>query len=161
SARRGKTRLGRHLESSHVESSHVGLTPRRSPGGAEESDTIMVMTRKTAFWGIGLIGILALGSGLAIGMKSPSQQPLVLSSATAGSVGQEPGDESQIVIKTIKPKRNPSFVLSIRELAYVEPYYQAPLLSQVAGRVKFIQKDIGDPITEGEVLVVIDAPDLV
>jgi multidrug resistance efflux pump len=121
----------------------------------------MALTRKTALWGIGLVGILGLGSGIAIGMKSPSQQPLVLSSATAGSVGQEPSDDSQIVVKTIKPKRNPSFVLSIRELAYVEPYYQAPLLSPVAGRVKFIQKDIGDPITEGEVLVVIDAPDLV
>src|SRR5207237_6010856 len=37
----------------------------------------------------------------------------------------------------------------------------ADILSQVPGRVKYIQKDIGDAVTQGEVLVEIDVPDLV
>jgi multidrug resistance efflux pump len=122
----------------------------------------MSLKKKIAFWIIGLTGILALGSGLAVGVKPQSLQPLNSAAAAGQDDGeQQAGDDGQILVKTIKPKRNPAFVLSIRELAYVEPFYQTQLMSQVAGRVKFIQKDIGDPITEGEVLVEIDAPDLV
>src|SRR5262249_59255346 len=33
--------------------------------------------------------------------------------------------------------------------------------SHVAGAVKFIQKNIGDPVTEGEVLLELDVPELV
>jgi multidrug resistance efflux pump len=125
----------------------------------------MGRTGKGTYWLVGLIGSLMLISIILVSLNGRSLWPFVPNSAAASSVGDDEGrqpqtdDESQILVRTLKPKRDPAFVLTIRELAYVEPYYQASLMSQVAGRVKFVQRDIGDPISEGEVLVEIDAPD--
>src|SRR5207253_10365299 len=83
-------------------------------------------------------------------------------SSTVSSGPDEPDEatESSVHVTTIRPKRDPSFILKVHEVAYVEPYYQAELLSQVAGTIKYIQKNIGDPVTQGEILVEIEAPDI-
>jgi multidrug efflux pump subunit AcrA (membrane-fusion protein) len=65
-----------------------------------------------------------------------------------------------IAVSTIRPKLDPSFVISVEQPAYVEGYYQAKLQSRMAGSVKTIDKDIGDPVMKGEVLLEIDVPDL-
>lgn len=67
--------------------------------------------------------------------------------------------EAEVNVKTIRPRRDPNFVRSIREPAYVEEFLRADLYSNVAGVVKYIEKNIGDPVTKGEVLVELDVPD--
>jgi multidrug resistance efflux pump len=70
-------------------------------------------------------------------------------------------DEPAISVKTVRPKRDPAFVLTHDEPAYVDAYRRAPLEAQAAGPVTFIQKDIGDRVTAGERLVEVAVPDLV
>ena len=92
--------------------------------------------------------------------------------ATSGADGAAAADsnsgdsaaagEGTIAVKTIHPKRNPrGFVHSVAQPAFVEGYFTADLMAHVAGTVKSIQKNIGDTIREGEVLVELDVPDLV
>ncbi len=68
-----------------------------------------------------------------------------------------------LTVETIHPRRDPKgFVRSVTPPAYVEGLYTADLMARVPGVVKpSIQKNIGDTVTEGEVLVELDAPDLV
>jgi multidrug resistance efflux pump len=124
-----------------------------------------MLLRKKAFWGIGLAGALALG-GLAIVSTAERWNPHLEASSVTTPAGpdSEPDDEqgqSAISVKTVLPKREPSFGITIQEPAYVEAYYQADLQAHVAGPVKFLQKAIGDPVKDGELLAEIEVPDLV
>jgi multidrug efflux pump subunit AcrA (membrane-fusion protein) len=75
--------------------------------------------------------------------------------------GEEGADEEGTVVKTFHPRRVPLFVREIKRPAKVEFFFKADLMAQVAGPVKFIKKDVGDPVAKGEVLVQIDVPELV
>src|SRR5947209_330273 len=55
---------------------------------------------------------------------------------TAGEDDEDAAGEPQVpTVKTIRPRRDPSFTISVDEPAYVEPYYRAELLARVAGPV--------------------------
>src|SRR5262249_33159564 len=69
-------------------------------------------------------------------------------------------DPEEAAVKTIHPKRDPSLRVCVQQLATVEAFFQANLRSQVAGVVKYVAKDIGDRVYQGELLVEIDVPDL-
>jgi len=71
------------------------------------------------------------------------------------------GSESTIAVKTVRPKlNNQQFVRSITQPAYIRGFFQAEIMARVAGPVKYIDKNIGDLVKEGEVLVELDVPDL-
>src|SRR5438445_11309156 len=71
---------------------------------------------------------------------------------------EEPDDS--VVVNTIRPKRDKAFTVAINQLASIEAYYQANLRARAAGVVKYIPKDVGAPVTQGELLIEIDVPDL-
>ena len=80
-------------------------------------------------------------------------------SATEPSASTAPGDE--IAVDTIHPKSAPpGFAQTDTQPASLQGYFTANLMSRVAGPVNFIQKNIGDPVTTGEVVVGLDVPDL-
>src|SRR5262249_30048396 len=110
------------------------------------------MSRQRKKWLIG--GGLVSLFGLGIAVLTAAYLPL------SASPEHPTTRDSRIMVKTIRPKLNPRFVRSIKEPAYVEAYAQAALLAHVAGTIKYIEKDIGDVVTKGEVLVKIDVPDL-
>jgi multidrug resistance efflux pump len=132
----------------------------------------MIRRGRIALWGLGLVTVLAVagitvvilwkagshGSFASLGESLEIEPPPGMPADTDDPLA---GEEGVLHVRTIRPQRNPSFVLKVSEVAYVEAYYQADILSQVQGRVKYIQKDIGDPVTQGEVLIEIDVPDLV
>src|SRR5262245_20152001 len=64
-------------------------------------------------------------------------------------------------VKVIKPKSDPRLTVSVQQPAYVQGYYQADLLARAAGPVKYLVKDIGDPVRLGELLLEVDVPDRV
>lgn len=121
----------------------------------------MQVTRKQVVWGGTLIGVPAFGALLAAvvmaGWSGRASEPGPASPVER----KEQVGEEQVLVKTVRPRLDPAFVVSVQQLAMVEPYYQADLRARVAGPVKFVQKDIGDLVTKGTVLVEIDAPDLV
>jgi multidrug efflux pump subunit AcrA (membrane-fusion protein) len=65
-----------------------------------------------------------------------------------------------ISVKTIRPRNDPSFRMTVEQPAYVEAYYRADLQARVAGPVKHLEVAIGDRVRAGDVLVRIDVPDL-
>src|SRR5207237_485779 len=69
-------------------------------------------------------------------------------------------DDNAVPVRTIRPKCHPSFSLSVKAPAQVVPYEWADLEAQVAGRVEFIRKAEGAPVTAGELLVKIAVPDV-
>jgi HlyD family secretion protein len=77
------------------------------------------------------------------------------------SPNADDASENVITVETIHPRRNPKgFVRSVTPPTYVEGFYTADLMARVPGTVKTIQKNIGDTVKVGEVLVELEAPDL-
>jgi HlyD family secretion protein len=79
------------------------------------------------------------------------------------SSSDNPGDkETGIAVKTVRPKLNKQeFVRSVTQPAYIRGFFQAEIMARVAGPVKFIEKNIGDRVKKGEVVVELDVPDLI
>src|SRR5262249_15289601 len=120
-------------------------------------------THKRAFFWGGLVSVL--GVGVVILATIGAMRPGHKTEASAADVShheQESNGEGTISVKTIRPKLNrQEFMRSVSQPAFVKGFFQADLMAHVAGPVKFIQKNIGDTVTEGEVLLELDVPDLV
>src|SRR5262245_40109373 len=123
----------------------------------------MWLTRKRLILGSGVGGTLAVGAVAAVLLLAPRPAPKATANAhhPGESDDEEFVAEEPLLVKTIRPRYDPSFTISDLELANVEAYYQADLRARVAGPVKFVQKDIGDPVARGTLLVEIAVPDLV
>jgi multidrug resistance efflux pump len=92
--------------------------------------------------------------------NATAPSPDIESTAAMGHDGDVTADT--ISVETIHPRPNPrGCVRTETEPAYVEGYFTADLMARVAGTVKSIEKNIGDVVMAGEVLVELDAPDLV
>ncbi|HKI35387.1 MAG TPA: efflux RND transporter periplasmic adaptor subunit [Gemmataceae bacterium] len=120
----------------------------------------MRFLRKKAVLTIGLATAVVLGAALAVGLTI-AHGPGSLTSSARAAEEEAPG-EAAIAVKTIRPKRDPSFTSSIEQPAFAEAYYQADLMARVAGPIKpgGIVHEIGDRVKADEVLVEIDVPDL-
>jgi multidrug efflux pump subunit AcrA (membrane-fusion protein) len=117
---------------------------------------------KKAFWGAGLVSALLIGvTVLAViaGMFSRTQQR---ADAAGGSASEPPArfEGGAVPVHTIRPKYDPSFSLSVKAPAQVAAYEWADLEAQVAGKVEYIRKAEGSPVTAGELLIQIAVPDL-
>ncbi|MFO0810044.1 MAG: efflux RND transporter periplasmic adaptor subunit [Gemmataceae bacterium] len=114
--------------------------------------------RKRIFLSV-LAIVVVSAAATAVLMARPQdhfrKEPRVLGTPEKGTA-----DETTQV-KVIHPRRDSSFSISIQQLVTLEPYFQANLRARASGLVKFVQKDIGDPVRQGEVLIEIDEPDLV
>src|SRR5690348_1307710 len=110
----------------------------------------LLAQRRLFLWGslAGVLLVILLAGTVLLGARA------------RGLSRQEPIEETRIPVKTVHPKLLPQFIRTIKEPAYVEAYEEARLFAQVAGQVKRIDKNIGDLVTEGEVLVEIDVPEL-
>jgi HlyD family secretion protein len=103
-----------------------------------------------------------LGQNGAAQTSDDPKPPAASGSEVAGDSDRDATSDNIATVETIHPKRNPhGFVHSETQPAYVEGFFTADLMARVPGAVRFIQKNIGDPVTTGEVLVELDAPDLV
>ncbi len=99
----------------------------------------------------GVAGVVA-GSGM---LKGFLPHPVVAD----GAPGRET-DDRPVTVKAVRPKRDSSFRVTNQQLASVEAYYEAGLRARASGIVKEVPRDIGEPVHAGDLLVVIDAPDL-
>jgi multidrug resistance efflux pump len=126
----------------------------------------MLRTRKRVFWLGGLVAVFAVW-GIAIfivwGVAALSAARTGEAKANTSDPGQADDADAEcsaVSVKTIRPKSDPSFALSVEALATVEPFFTADLKAPVAGPVKFVRKDIGDRVAKGELLLELDVPDL-
>src|ERR1700736_3774877 len=112
----------------------------------------------------GLAALLAIGLGIVTILLAAKSRQVNGSAGGGNGTSEEEvveGEADLIRVKTILPKRDPNFVMVVHQPAYVEAYFQADLQARVAGQVKFVAKDKGDTVSEGELLLEIDVPDLV
>jgi membrane fusion protein (multidrug efflux system) len=73
----------------------------------------------------------------------------------------EPTEHEELpTVKTVHPKRDRAFTVTFHQFATVKPYYQVDLRARASGVVTYIPKDKGARVTQGELLVEIDVPDL-
>jgi multidrug resistance efflux pump len=79
---------------------------------------------------------------------------------TSDDEGEPPEGEELPTVKTIHPKRDKAFTVAVHQYATVQPYYQVDLRARASGIIKYIPKDKGAQVTQGELLIEIDVPDL-
>jgi multidrug resistance efflux pump len=120
----------------------------------------MSSLRKNSVLGVGIAAVAFVGLAVLVGV-------LFLTQAGAGARADEAGaspdpGENVIPVKTVRPKRDPSFNVSIEQPAFVDGYYKADLMARVAGPIKRngIVNGIGDRVKADDVLAQIDVPDL-
>ncbi len=109
----------------------------------------------------GGLGCAALAVVLLVVLAWPSSRKNGKKEVLLSPPEEEETTDMVTTVKTIHPKLNKSFTRTVTAPAYVEPFFKADLYAHVAGPVKRIHKNIGDQVTEGELLVEIDVPDLV
>jgi multidrug efflux pump subunit AcrA (membrane-fusion protein) len=119
----------------------------------------MKVLRKKSVLGVGVAA--ALAAALVVGAVLVTHSGLTPAARAAGEEGEDAG-EGAVSVKTIRPKHDPTFNVSIEQPAFVEAYYEAELKARVAGAIKRggILVAIGDRVKAGEDLVRIDVPDL-
>lgn len=123
----------------------------------------MMISQKKIWFGlcsIGLAGAVLAATIAAWPGTTPASRPEPGTVAHHEDPTDDTGTSEPITVKVARPKADPSFVISIDELASVEPYFKADLYARVAGPVKFIHKDKGDRVAKDELLAEIDVPDL-
>src|SRR5262249_15983026 len=103
--------------------------------------------------GVGIVLAGAVGYSIIAGMQKPASKAGNNHSASASAANPE---SARVTVKTVFPKLDTVFVRAVTAPAYVEAFYKADLFAHVAGPVKYIEKNIGDPVKAGELLVEID-----
>jgi multidrug resistance efflux pump len=98
-----------------------------------------------------VLGLMLGGGGRSV-LAAPTQ--------AAGSEDEGEGGASMSV-KTVRPKQDPAFNVSIEQPAFVEAYYTADVMARAAGPIKAsgITLTKGDRVKAGDVLLQIDVPD--
>jgi HlyD family secretion protein len=107
---------------------------------------------------IGLLGLLLAGicgGGWLFGVQGRGDR----------TIEAKPGGEaletrsSAISVKTVRPRRDANFQMTVERPADVAAYYRADLEAQVAGEVKWIKVAPGSQVEKDQILVRIHVPD--
>ncbi len=123
--------------------------------------------KRLAVWAV-LAGIVAAGgTALSLGWTPLGQKATAQVAPRADLPRPESREDDPVLdnglpVKVVHPKRNDKeLVRSVSQPATIRGLYRAELLAHVAGPVKYIEKNIGDSVKQGEVLLELDVPDLV
>jgi multidrug resistance efflux pump len=119
----------------------------------------MSVTRKVLLWACGILAVLVLGAAAYGLAHSPGQTPKGNGESPEQTDAREE-NTTETSVMAIHPRSDPSLYLTVQQLLSVEPFFVADLRAQIAGEVRDVQKDIGDPVKRGEILVDIKTPDL-
>jgi multidrug efflux pump subunit AcrA (membrane-fusion protein) len=109
--------------------------------------------------GLTLVVCGAILTGGFFAWKSRASYTGERGNSNASEEGKQ-ADRSRMSVKTIRPQRRPNLVVSYQDVAKVEPFWQSDLRARVAGQVRKIHKDIDNTVSEGELLLEIDSPEV-
>jgi membrane fusion protein (multidrug efflux system) len=96
--------------------------------------------------GLTLTGLVLLGQGAISGCKPSSSEPV-------------PTPAPPAAVDVVRPERGP-ITRYVTLPGEIKPYQQATLYAKVAGYLKTIMVDKGDPVKEGALLAEIEVPEL-
>lgn len=100
-----------------------------------------------------VVAVVALNGREEPAVSSTPQQP------AAAPHGQDIRSASAPAVQVVKPQRR-DIVKTLTLPANVSPWYQATLYGKVSGYLKWIGADKGDVVKKGQLLAVIDAPEI-
>ncbi len=132
------------------------LPARTAPGTRQMAQNTARSFRWLLVAGL-VAGAGVLGAGALLGTRGQAARDETAASAP------EPADApeaSAVSVKAVRPKRDPSFRVTVQQPAFVDAYYKDELMARVAGPLTYLNVDIGTPVKAGQVLAVIDVPDL-
>jgi HlyD family secretion protein len=125
-----------------------------------KGERIMMRSLRNNLMRIGVAVVLVLGIGvgtaLVLGARTISTDP----SSPAPLPEDEENNSGPIAVKVIHPRSDPTFQVSVKEPATVNPYYVSELDAQIAGNIKFLRVAEGSPVKAGNLLAKIDVPEL-
>ncbi len=75
---------------------------------------------------------------------------LVIKTSTGQDSLKPVTNDQAVRVKTARPIPKPEITFSVEQPADVAPYYRAELYPEIAGKVVFLEKDLGDPVRSGE-----------
>ena len=79
-----------------------------------------------------------------------------LKSQPNNAVGRFTSEDQIVSLKSINPKKADSNTLLVEQPATVEAYYRATLYSDITGRIRFFEKDLGHKVKKNEVIAIVD-----
>jgi multidrug efflux pump subunit AcrA (membrane-fusion protein) len=128
----------------------------------------MALRRGVVIGTIATLLVGACGAGVAYYVMPRARPPKAHPESSAPHPHadvEESDDESDkpiddVTVKTIHPKRDKNFTVTFRQLCFVRAYFEVALRARASGVIKYIPKDVGARVTQGELLVEIDVPDL-
>ncbi len=121
---------------------------------------VMSILRKYRLWVGCAAGVVVLGTLIAAYVLARSPGRTLKDVETPQRADERAANENETVAVAVHPRCDPSLVISVQQLLTVEPFFVADLRAQVAGEVRYVQKDRGDPVKQGEMLIDIKVPDL-
>jgi cobalt-zinc-cadmium efflux system membrane fusion protein len=106
-----------------------------------------------------VIGLLTRGFGLLGSRHAPEEHPLFVRQGNGIVIPQDSSLRQRLTVmraesRTVKPK------LSFPGVVESDPTRTAAVLTPLAGRIVEVQVALGDRVTHGQVLALIDSPDL-
>src|SRR5262245_14149159 len=111
--------------------------------------------RRRIIWVSVLLLLIAAGAGF-MAITGWPWHPVEV----AAGHGSESPVEKRLTVKTIRPRLDPAFKVTVRQLASIEPFLEAGLRARASGVVRSVHKEIGERIYQGELLIEIDVPEL-
>lgn len=112
-----------------------------------------------------LLLILAGATGLLVALVLAitvlkEEAPNATTSEIGKSAGLPESSASQPVSVQVMPPQRRDIAFTITLPANISPWYQATLYAKVPGYLKWMGFDKGDPVKKGQLLAVIDAPEV-
>ncbi len=102
---------------------------------------------------IALVGV-SVAAAVLSGRGPVSFYPKEKNEASGGKV-----ELPMVIAKVVRPKKESTVAITMDQIASVEPFYRADLRARASGLVRSVNHDIGEKVTEGEVLILIDVPE--
>jgi multidrug resistance efflux pump len=121
---------------------------------------VMSIVRKYRLWVGCAAGITVLGTLIAAYVLAHSPGRGLKDVETPQRSDERAANDNETPAVAVNPRCDPSLVISVQQLLSVEPFFVADLRAQVAGEVRYVQKDRGDPVKQGEMLIDVKVPDL-
>jgi multidrug resistance efflux pump len=122
----------------------------------------MYRRKRMILWSSVVGALLILGAVAALALTGMARRAHARGSLAPTANQEEPQEpDGRIPVKVVRPRRDlPEFVRTTSQPGPVHAFYKAEVMSRVAGPVKWVYKNIGDAVVQGEPLVVLDVPDL-
>ncbi len=118
--------------------------------------TLVQLRRWIVPFGLGLVLLASVALALIFFVRKGD-------AATSPEAGEKHGDETRLVpisVKTVNPRLDKDFAITVSRPCDVEAYYRVPIESKVSGEVQSVFVALGSPVEKDQEVMRVSRPDL-